>query len=243
MKNLKTALALSLIVVLLNNASALGCDPPTSRTDSKEVWRNQVTIAVNIDPAFDIYEYSEIQDAFINWQTPSGSIWSVTFSPFTSSSTSVKNVPGKYQVTKVSGNPCAGHTPPTTCRGRTGGTGNLITQRRSSAWTEIDDRVTDLTACNQLMVHEIGHSFALMDCTGCDNIMCEAIGMNDTNGFGAPTSCDVDVVNPWFSCPEWNDCVANSEDPDFCAYPISRCRPGYSRLTQDACCTPAGSPY
>lgn len=251
MKNLKTVLALSLMVGFLNNAVVLGCSYPPYYNLPTQVWRNQLTIAVNIDPAFSNDEYNAIKDAFEDWQAPTGSIWTITFSPFTSSSTSVKNQALKYQVTKVSGNPnypdCALHSPPITCRGITGGTYNPVWERRNSAWTEINDEVTDLTALNQLMVHEIGHAFVLKDCatTGCDNIMRQAASMNDTDGFSAPTFCDIDVVNPWFSCPESDEeleCVGSSESPDFCLYPVSGCRPGYYRPTRDSCCVLNPSP-
>ena len=162
MKNLKTVLALSLMVVFLNNAVVLGCSYPPYYNLPTQVWRNQLTIAVNIDPAFNDDEYNAIKDAFDYWHAPTESIWTITFSPFTRSSTSVKNQSLKYQVTKASGNPnypeCALHSPPIICRGISGGLYNASWERRNSAWTEINDGVTDLTALNKLMVHEIGHS-------------------------------------------------------------------------------------
>ncbi len=47
------------------------------------------------------------------------------------------------------------------------------------------------------MVHEIGHTFALADCTTCSesqSIMAEATTMNDTGGLSGPTTCDVNTV-------------------------------------------------
>src|SRR5262249_31330787 len=76
----------------------------------------------------------------------------------------------------------------------TGGTTNGIS--RTSAFTNVDGRVTDLTALTQVVVHEIVHTFALGDCPSCaagSSVMTlpPCCNYNETaSGRTGPSSCD-----------------------------------------------------
>jgi hypothetical protein len=76
-------------------------------------------------------------------------------------------------------------------------TGGTASTSRATAFTNINPLETNATAVEQTMVHEIGHTFALADCTTCSesqSIMAEATTMNDTGGLSGPTTCDVNTV-------------------------------------------------
>ncbi len=66
-----------------------------------------------------------------------------------------------------------------------------------SAWIDIDFATTDPQALQGFMVHELGHSLGLPDCTKCKKkttIMNGFPGINEANGLVAPSTCDVEVV-------------------------------------------------
>jgi hypothetical protein len=66
-----------------------------------------------------------------------------------------------------------------------------------SAWIDIDFATTDAKALQGFMVHELGHSLGLSDCTRCKKkttIMNGFPGINEDNGLIEPSRCDVEVV-------------------------------------------------
>jgi hypothetical protein len=124
--------------------------------------------------------------AFNNWQN-SGNNSGVTFS-FTYNSTPITGA-NTYQVTSQT---------ITDGQALTGGTANT---QRSTAFTNIDPRVTNLTALTQVMAHEVGHTFGLADCTTCaagTSVMTQpqCCNYNDTTaGRSRPSTCDNASVN------------------------------------------------
>ncbi|MGA9997132.1 MAG: M57 family metalloprotease [Pyrinomonadaceae bacterium] len=63
---------------------------------------------------------------------------------------------------------------------------------------KIDQRVTDITAFEKTVVHEVGHTFGLRHCVSgdfCGSAMDNADDYNDaTHGFTSPTSCDIEAA-------------------------------------------------
>jgi len=63
-----------------------------------------------------------------------------------------------------------------------------------SAWIDLDFGITDPTALQGFMAHEMGHGLGLWDCPSCKkhrSLMNSFPGINKNNGLFAPSSCDV----------------------------------------------------
>ena len=63
-----------------------------------------------------------------------------------------------------------------------------------SAWIDLDFGITDPTALQGFMAHEMGHGLGLWDCPTCKkkrSLMNSFPGINKNNGLVAPSSCDV----------------------------------------------------
>src|SRR5260370_6099524 len=130
--------------------------------------------------------------AFNNWQNAPGNNSQITFN-ITFSTTPISGI-NTYQVgisSTLSG---------TTTQGQTGGGTNG--SYRVSAFTRLNEGVTDPTALTQVMAHEIGHTFGLNDCTSCaagTSVMTlydAANGLNDTSmGASNPSACDAATAN------------------------------------------------
>ncbi|HEX5731588.1 MAG TPA: hypothetical protein VF131_02045 [Blastocatellia bacterium] len=170
---------------LLPVAAQSCTNPPTQ--GQQTAWAENAQVAVNISPSFSAAERQAIQTAFTNWQNANGSSGNgsgVTFT-FTFNSTPISGN-NTYQVNKQ--NPQNGG------QAATGGTTNGT--NRASAFTNIDSRVTNLTALTQVMAHEAGHTFGLGDCTSCaagTSVMTlpPCCDYNDTSaGRTGPSSCD-----------------------------------------------------
>lgn len=61
----------------------------------------------------------------------------------------------------------------------------------------IDPGVTDPETLSNVVAHELGHTFGLLDCYNCpagSTVMNRMKGMNVSNGMVGPTSCDVAAV-------------------------------------------------
>lgn len=156
-------------------------------------------IRVNIDPTgLTAQQQNAIVTAFNNWQSAPGNNSQISFNiSFSSTPISGANT---YQVgisSSLSG---------TTTQGLTGGTatdtGNTSNDSRLSAFTRLNEGVTDPTAMTQVMAHEIGHTFGLADCPSCaagTSVMTlynPANGLNDTTaGRSAPSACDAATAN------------------------------------------------
>jgi hypothetical protein len=154
-------------------------------------------VTVNINPSFSQAQRNALVTAFTNWQNSSGNSSGVTFS-FTYSST---------PATAVNTHQINSQVPSIGGQAETGGTANSGNIQRATAFTNIDPRVTNLTALTQVMAHEIGHTFALNDCLDCaagTSVMtlppcCNY--NNTTAGRSSPSSCDVATANQSYATP------------------------------------------
>src|ERR1044072_5558581 len=174
-------------------------------TGSLNAWQQNALVSVNIDSnSFTAAEYSNcirpVFEAFNLANGSSGGNWSgVRFSVTYGTNTvavvnndqadNVSGVSLGYQVNRDS------NLAPTrageTFRSNDG-------THRDSAVTSVNMGVTNCLALQQLMAHEIGHTFGLGECTGCAagaSIMNQRSTLNDTSqGATAPTPCDTSVI-------------------------------------------------
>jgi len=189
---LLAALIISCLSILAPQlaTSQSGCtNPPTQGANT--TWSPGAQVTVNINPTFSQSQRDAIVAAFTNWQNSSGNNSGVNFS-FTYNSTQVTGA-NTYQVNS--------QIPSGGGQAETGGTANSSNTHRSTAFTNIDSRVTDLTALTQVMAHEIGHTFGLNDCSTCaagTSVMTlpPCCNYNDTTaGRTGPSPCDVATAN------------------------------------------------
>ncbi len=158
----------------------------------------QITpVTVNINSYFSQDQKNAIMAAFNNWQHSSNNTTGVTFS-FTSNSTPISGS-NTYQVNYQT--PSIGNAQGETFQFQTSDGSRL-----DRAVTNIDPRVTDLTAMTQAMAHEIGHTMGITDCDTCCNgvsVMTGSSGdYNDTtSGRVDPGPCDVATANQTLGTP------------------------------------------
>jgi hypothetical protein len=173
--------------------SQSGCtNPPTQGANT--AWAPGAQVTVNINPAYSQTQRDALVAAFTNWQNSSGNNSGVTFS-FSYNSTPITGA-NTYQVNSqtITGG-----------QAETGGTSGDT--YRSTGFTNIDPRVTNLTALTQVMAHEIGHTFGLADCTACaagTSVMTlpPCCNYNDTTtGRTTPSSCDTASANQAYPTP------------------------------------------
>ncbi len=127
---------------------------------------------------------------------------------------------------------------------------------------DINPGVTDPVAFNEVMSHEIGHTFGLGECAGCAPgssamTLPTSPDLNATGGHDGPTTCDSDKVKengnytspspsptPQQSCP---DICPNAQaylpatclgGVDWCQYPVTGCEDGL--LNNGRCCCAPG---
>lgn len=171
----------------LKRVAAQNCtNPPT--LGQQAAWAEGTQVNVNINPnQFSSAERQSLQTAFTNWQAANGATGNgsdVTFN-ITFNATPVSGA-GTFQVNRA--------TPQGGGQSEIGGTTNGT--NRTSAFVNIDPRVTNTTALTQVMAHEIGHTFGLADCTACaagTSVMTlpPCCNYNDTSaGRTRPSSCD-----------------------------------------------------
>jgi hypothetical protein len=116
--------------------SAQSCPTPLGQ---KYAWQRNAAVTVNIDPSYSQTERDAIKAAFTNWQASNGNNSGVTFS-FTYNATPISGT-NTHQVNRQTPTPNTDGTQP---QARTSGT--AVNNNRASASTNMDPRVTDLTA-------------------------------------------------------------------------------------------------
>lgn len=75
---------------------------------------------------------------------------------------------------------------------------------RLITWAKIsvDPRITDPRAVSNVVAHEVGHTFGLLDCFSCKDgstIMNQLKVMNVSNGMEGPTACDVAQIKQTYA--------------------------------------------
>jgi hypothetical protein len=183
--------------------SQSGCTNPP-RQGANTAWPPSAQVTVNINPSYTQTQRDALVAAFTNWQNSSGNNSGVTFS-FTYNSTSITGA-NTYQVSSqtISGG-----------QAETGGTANSANTQRSTAFTNIDPRVTNLTALTQVMAHEVGHTFGLADCTACAAgtsamTLPPCCNYNDTTtGRTGPSTCDTASANQAYPTPSPSPVACN----------------------------------
>lgn len=157
-------------------------------------WKQGETVNVMIDPTFTPAQQQAIKDQFAKWKNAGGA--NVTFNYVTPSTAGNGACCGGRPVysvlRKVPTNYGAGAQGET--RGFSNGSGN-----RGDSTSEINPGVTDATAFNQVMSHEIGHTFGLDDCDTCSQNTTAmtrppSADLNARGGHDGPTTCDSNKV-------------------------------------------------
>lgn len=226
MMSLLALCSLVSIYMLTVRVAAQSCTNPPQQ-DSRSAWpiggpSYPTPIQVNINPTgLTTQQQQAIAAAFSNWQYAPGNNSSITFN-ITFNTTPVSGI-NTYQVNVQT--PSLGANYQAETGGGTNGS------YRTSAFTNINPGVTDLTALTQAMAHEIGHTFALGDCTACaagTSVMTLATSLNDTtSGRNGPSGCDAATANTAMHNQPYDGGGFGCTDPGRCtnqAYFYDGCR-------------------
>jgi hypothetical protein len=147
-----------------------------------------------IDPAFTPTQQQAIKDQLATWKNAGGA--NVTFNVVTPSAAGPGAAGGGRPILSINrvvptnyGAGAQGET-----RGFSNGSGN-----RGDSFTEINPGVTDPTAFNQVISHEIGHTFGLDECFTCSPntsamTLPQTPNLNEAGGHDGPTTCDSNKV-------------------------------------------------
>jgi hypothetical protein len=84
-----------------------------------------------------------------------------------------------------------------------------------SAWIDFDIGITDPTALQGFMAHELGHGLGLWDCPNCKkkhSLMGSFPGLNKNNGLTMPSTCDLATMRGVYQ--EERQLAANSPSVD-----------------------------
>jgi len=198
------------------SASSQCTNPPTNAPS--HAWpggqSTPYSIPYYIDPSFSSPAQNAIIAAFNSWSGTNG----VSFVQVNSSAGA------SYQVNSGALG--------STLRGTTGGTAG--SSARATATTTLNTAITNMMALQEVMVHEIGHSFGLADCPSCapgtSAMVNPAPSMNDTTyDVTAPTSCDQSTA------------IA-LQPPTPPPPPTQACTPSLGSCAPDTCVAPSCGP-
>jgi hypothetical protein len=235
--NLASVSAVTFFLILFTlsalRANGQTCqDPP--RDELSRSWPNNSPIHVNVSTAFSGPQNDAIKLAFNNWSNAATSGITFTFT-YTGTPLNPNDLQG-WQVNYTGTPHCAvgGYA----CQSITGGQISNLSNRRATAWTDINTLTTNTTAITQAMAHEIGHTFGLYDCSACLAGQSTMTSFpsgdynNTTWGQPAPTICDKDAAWPYYHVATCTYGVAKVEG--LCTVP------NYSpRTAPDGYCCPS----
>lgn len=193
---LSTCLLIIAMVQLANHAVAqttcTTCTNPP-QLGQQNTWPQNSLVTVNLSPSFSADEVRYIQQAFTNWQN-SGTNSGVVFQ-FTQGSQPISGS-NTVQIWKETPAPEPDGSQPQAAVTSYYNAGNT---NLDHTVMEIDPRVTNLTALQMAVAHEVGHMFGLDDCDTCCNgtsVMTGYDNFNDIHsGMVSPSSCDVNTAN------------------------------------------------
>jgi hypothetical protein len=199
-RSLRAGLALCACLLIITaaqlRANAQTCDtcpPPDTQQNS---WQAHTPVTVNINPYFTQDQRNAIMAAFDNWQNSSNNTTGVTFT-YTFNSTPVGSggMQVNYQTPSIAGAQAETFRFPSS-------DGSHLDR----AVTNIDPRVTNLTAMTEAMAHEIGHTMGINDCDSCCAGASVMTGYNGdyndtTSGRVDPGPCDTTTANQTLGTP------------------------------------------
>lgn len=176
------------------NASAQCTTPPGATQE--DTWAQGAQVQVNIDPTYNTEQRTALAQALTNWNNArllncSGVVFGIptyNATPIAGPTISVGSLTSyKFQVYKLDPPDGSGD------RGLTAGKvypGHYTV----TSWSYLNTNVSDPSALTQLLAHEIGHTFGLLECNFCGATQSIVNGpapsYNDTNGLTSPTTCD-----------------------------------------------------
>lgn len=139
---------------------------------------------------------------------------------------------------------------PSTSQGTT--SGQAFLGCRATAFITINPGVTNETAFSHVVSHELGHAFALADCTTCAQgstsmTLPQSPNLNEAGGHSGPTSCDISQMR---ACLRQSPTPTPTPTPtpilgfcngttDFGQYPSSGCAMGF--VNSGGTCTRSSS--
>lgn len=177
--------------VISVSAQTVPCQTPPVQGQIT-TWPPNTTITIVIGPGFDSNQIQAIRDVLNRWTNAgnSGVNFTVTFNepPNGSTATNVYHI--QSQTPRNLGPGAQGET-----SGFSNGAGY-----RGNSYTDINPGVTDLTAFEQVVSHELGHTFGLDECLTCpagSSAMTpqRTTNLNEAGGSPGPTGCDNEAVN------------------------------------------------
>jgi uncharacterized membrane protein YgcG len=165
------------------------CTPPP-QLGRQDTWPQNTLVTVNISSSFTAEQRGCIEQAFRNWQN-AGTHAGVVYQ-FTYGGPNISGTPGSVQVWR--------ETPPTDPNGDqpqadTTTNYNAAGTNVESAIMRFHPGVTNCTALQEAVAHEVGHLYGLDDCLTCCDGTSTMTGYNSLNdihtGMVSPSSCDV----------------------------------------------------
>lgn len=167
--------------------------PPAQPEGQLTTWKQGATVNVMIDSTFSPTQQQAIKDQFNKWKNAGGA--NVTFNFVEPSQAGGGATTGGPPVLAVLRQVPTRLGPAAQAETR----GISFNGNRGDSTMEINPGVTDPTAFNHVLSHEIGHTFGLGDCEGCPAgssamTLPQTPDLNAAGGHDGPTNCDSDEV-------------------------------------------------
>ena len=167
--------------------------PPAQPEGTITTWKQGATVNVMIDPAFSPTQQQAIKDQFEKWKNAGGA--NITFKFVDPSQAGGGATTGGPPIVSV-----IRQIPDkkgATAQGET--EGFSFNGWRGDTFIDINPGVTDPTAFNHVISHEIGHTFGLGECPTCPAgssamTLPQTFNLNEAGGYDGPTPCDSNKV-------------------------------------------------
>jgi hypothetical protein len=216
LRNLALFTSLLTLPFLVPDARAqVPCATPPAQGQAT-TWRQNATVNVLIDPTFTPDQIRAIKDQLEKWKNAGGA--NVTFN--------------EVEVSEAGGGATTGDPPILFIMREVPRTGGATAQgetrgfsfegNRGDSTVEINPGVTNATAFNHVVSHELGHTFGLADCGGCAQgssamTLPASPDLNAAGGHDGPTNCDRNKVeqNGQYTQPSPSPSPTPEPEPQF----------------------------
>lgn len=155
----------------------------------QDTWPQNTLVTVNISPSFTAEQRGCIEQAFRNWQnagTHAGVVYRFTYNSQPAAGSNTVQIWRETPPPDPNGDQPQADTTPYYNAGNT----NL-----DHAVMRVHPGVTNCTALQEAVAHEVGHTYGLDDCPNCCDGTSVMTGYNSLNdihsGMVSPSSCDI----------------------------------------------------